>query len=263
MGELLEPLAVAAADHRVPGRPWFACHVCHAPMPFGAVPLLRSAPTRVCGRCGGVPPHPWRPLITALLTSVAYSLTAARFGWSLPLFAYLCFFSGLMALSVADLEGRVLPVSILYPTFALTAVLLLAASLVEGRLSSFAAAGVWSALLALGMWFVWRLGLRDAHGRSVRRIDPTARYEQRFGFGDVRLSALVAFGVVWVTPPAKAALAAALAFLLAAAAFGVTFVVRSLATGQWRARLPFGPFLAFGAFSTLAWGSLTLSGARL
>jgi len=154
-----------------------------------------------------------------------FAATAAHFGLSFPLPAYLVLAASLLALSVIDLEHRLLPNKIIFPTGYALAVLLLLAALAEGEPRRIAWAAI-GAAGAFGMFF------------ALHFIAPGG-----MAYGDVRLSFLLGMAVGWLGL-GLVPLFLFVAFLTSA----VTGVVYAALTGQGlKASIPFGPFLALGA----------------
>jgi leader peptidase (prepilin peptidase)/N-methyltransferase len=155
------------------------------------------------------------------------------------LLAYAPFGLALLALSAIDLEHRLLPDAITIPGTILGLLL----SLVLPQLSfPEAAAG---ALVGAALFFgVGRLYEKWAGRRGL-------------GGGDVKMLAMIgAFLGVWALP---------LVILISASLGTLTGLIRVLsqgaeARGQWRTiSLPYGPFLAAGAWCYLFWGERLLN----
>jgi leader peptidase (prepilin peptidase)/N-methyltransferase len=150
--------------------------------------------------------------------------------WALP--AYLIFASGLLAISVIDLEHYVIPNRIVYPMGLMALPLLALAAGLEGEWWWFTraligAAGAFAALYAI--WFV----------------APRA-----MGFGDVRLAFLLGLFLGWLGA-FHVLLGIFLGFL-----YGAVIGIVSMAAGK-RGRkdpIPFGPFLAAGALTVVLVG---------
>lgn len=165
------------------------------------------------------------PLVE-LGTGVAFALLAVRFGPDAALPAYLFLAAGLIALSAIDLDTYLLPKAVVYPTLGLTAVSLLVAAVVasDGRGVAEAAAG---GVIAFAVLFV------------IHFVSPRG-----MGFGDVRLAGVLGVALGWIELPVVA-VGLFLAFLLASVV-GVALIATGV-RGR-KDKVPFGPFLALGAY---------------
>jgi len=161
-----------------------------------------------------------------------FAATALRFGLDYPLPAYLVLGAALVALSAIDLEHKLLPNKIIYPTGYAVAVLLLLAALAQAeprRIGWAAIGGIGSFALFFG------LHLLSPNGMA---------------FGDVRLSLVLGMAVGWL------GLGQVPVFLfvafLTSASVGVVYAV--LSGKGLKAAIAFGPFLALGAEVTTFFG---------
>ncbi len=175
--------------------------------------------------------------IVELLTAGLFAATAAHFGftWSLPAFVILG--AGLVALATIDLERQVLPRQIVYVVSVLVAALLVVAAAVNGD---------WRRLLiALACAAVWFGVFFAIHAASPGSL----------GFGDVRLVFVLGLALGWL------GIGYVLVGLFVASFIGG--VVGVALMGAKRAnlgtRLSFGPFLALGAEIVVFAGSALLS----
>jgi leader peptidase (prepilin peptidase)/N-methyltransferase len=151
---------------------------------------------------------------------------AVRFGldWALP--AFLVFLAGLLALAFTDLEHFLLPVRIVYPVLALVAVLLTAAAALTGQWSRLGVAVATSAI-AFGIFF------------AINFMN-----SKWMGFGDVRLAGVIGLALGWLG--AGIALFGFFAGFLLGAVVGVVLILTKRI--ERSAHIPFGVFLALGAF---------------
>ncbi len=223
--------------HRVPAgmsivAPGSACPACGHPIrPRDNVPvvawfLLRGR-CRDCGTAVSV-----RYPIVEAFTAAAFVAVGATLGpvWVLP--AYLWFVAVTIALTLVDLDHKLIPNRILYPGTVVGVALLAGGAIVDGRPWSFLVAlasgtGFFLALLALAL--VARGG---------------------FGFGDVKLGFLLGVFTGYVGWP-NAVVAFVAAFL-----FGGLVSV-ALLVGGVRGRkdaIPFGPYLVAGAYTAVVLG---------
>lgn len=231
---------------RVPNKesvvaPRSRCPECSTPIaPRDNIPLVSWLLLR--GRCRSCrePISPRYPLVE-LLTAVLFGITAVRLGadWALP--AFLVVVAGLIAISAVDLERFIVPNRILYPTLFIAAPLLVLAGALEGEWS-----GVRSA--AIGGALAWGLLL------VIHLISPKG-----MGFGDVRLAGLIGMTVGWLS--VGHVLVALFLGFLTASVVGVCLIFLKL-KGR-KDKVPFGPFLATGAYLAILFGDPIISWYRV
>ena len=223
--------------HRVPaGRsvvaPPSACGACETRLTaVDLVPVLSWLALR--GRCRHcAAPVSARYAVVELMTGACFALTAWRIGatWALP--AYLLLAAFLVVLSFIDLDTQLLPRRIVYAAgICGIATLALAAFLDDQperlRWAAIGAAGALAAFLAI-----------------------YAAARGGFGFGDVRLGAVLGWYLGWQGLP-FAPVGIFLGFLLGAA---VGLVLMTVGKAGRRTAVPFGPFLAGGAFLAIIAG---------
>ncbi len=177
------------------------------------------------GRCRNCrSPISKRYPLVELACAGLFAATAARFGYSWDLPAFLVLFAGLLALSCIDVEMMLLPRKIVYPLSVMVGLLLVMAAAVTGDWHDLLVA----ALCALG-WFVVFFAINLIDGRLL-------------GFGDVRLAPVLGFSLGW--------LGVGYVFLgfFAANLFGAVIGVAliSIKRKSRQARIPYGVFLALG-----------------
>jgi leader peptidase (prepilin peptidase) / N-methyltransferase len=169
---------------------------------------------------------------SGLVTGLAFALLAVRVGAVPVLAAYCALLGGLLAASVVDIRIGTLPRSILYPTFAVMAVGLLAASAVDSRWRALGEAGIGGVgafVVFFALWWFFPRGL---------------------GYGDVRLAGVMGTALGWI------GFGELYVGFLAAFALGALVgvgLMLSQGTGR-KTRLPFGPPLALGAALGILWG---------
>lgn len=223
--------------HRVPEglsivRPPSACPACGTAIrPRDNIPVVSWLVLR--GRCRNCtqPISPRYPLVE-LLTGILFATMATVHAdsWALP--AFLVAVAAFVSLSAIDLERYILPRKIIYVSLGIAAAILVTAAAIEGTWDNLARAAVGAALAFATLFLI--------HIISPRGM----------GFGDVRLAALVGLVTGWLGL-AHVALALFLSFLFASI-IGVGLIVTKLRTRK--DRVPFGPFLALGAFVALVAG---------
>ncbi len=223
--------------HRVPAghsvvRPPSACPSCDT-----AIGALDNIPVfswlLLRGRCRhcGTPISARYPLVEAG-TAILCAVVGVSIGltWELP--AFLFFTWALVALSVIDLDTHRLPNALLYPCMAISAVLLLAAGVLDGDTRSLVEAAAGGALgfgIMLVVWFIARGGL---------------------GYGDVRFSGYLGLHLGYLTL-GHVPLGLFLGFFAGSLAGVVLMGV--LGRGR-KHKLAFGPSLAVGALAAVLVG---------
>ncbi|HVF75057.1 MAG TPA: prepilin peptidase [Acidimicrobiales bacterium] len=175
---------------------------------------------------------PRYPLVEAG-TGVLFAVVAARLhddAAALP--AFLVLAAACLAISLIDFEHFIVPNRIVYPTLFLMAPLFLAAAVVDGDWSSLRGAAL-GGVLGFGILFV------------IHVISPRG-----MGFGDVRLAGLLGVALGWLDL-GHVLLGLFLGFLTASVV-SVALIASKRRTRK--DRVPFGPFLAVGAFLALLVG---------
>ena len=220
--------------YRVPAgksvvRPPSACPSCgHQITARDNIPVLSWLLLRgKCRNCGN-PISPRYPLVE-LLTAVVWVAVALRFGWSWTLPAELVFVTGLIALAFIDFDHLKLPRVIVWPLGLTVLALLLVAAGVQGT---------WHRLLIALICAAVEFALLFA----INFVSPRA-----LGFGDVRLSPVLGLALGWVGW--RYAFWGFLGANLLGAVVGVALIAASRA-GR-RTPIPFGVFLALGAFAAM------------
>jgi leader peptidase (prepilin peptidase)/N-methyltransferase len=172
------------------------------------------------------------PLVLELSTSLLFGITAWHFGlsWRTPAFCALVV--GLVGLSWIDLRTKRLPREIIYVTAGVGLPLLVVAALVEHQPKR-----IWMLLLgaAINLAIMGAIYLLSRGG---------------MGDGDVRLSPLLGAFLGFLNP-GIAPVGLFFGFLLGALASVPLLVTRK---ADRRTALPFGPFLALGAYLAIFFG---------
>jgi len=172
------------------------------------------------------------PLVLELSTSLLFGITAWHFGlsWRTPAFCALVV--GLVGLSWIDLRTKRLPREIIYATASVGVPLLVVAALVEHQPKR-----IWMLLL----------------GAAINLAIMAAIYvlsRGGMGDGDVRLSPLLGAFLGFLNP-GLAPVGLFYGFLLGAIASVPLLITRK---ADRRTALPFGPFLALGAYLAIFFG---------
>jgi leader peptidase (prepilin peptidase) / N-methyltransferase len=215
------------------------CPQCRQPLSwYDNIPLLSYVWLRGrCRSCGAA--IPWRYPLVELAGGLMALALWSTFPDKLILLAYGPFCLALVALTAIDLEHRLLPDAITIPGTILGLLL----SLVLPHLS-FPEAATGALVGAALFWGIARFYEKLAGRRGL-------------GGGDVKMMAMIgAFLGVWALP---------LVILISAGLGTLTGLIQVLmkgpgAQGQWRTiSLPYGPFLAVGAWGYLLWGERLLN----
>src|SRR5574337_465674 len=192
------------------------------------IPLLSFVLLRGrCRACGN--PISWRYPLVEALTGILFALTVARFGVTLQAVVLLAFLSGLVIVSLIDLDHQIIPNVITLPgiPLGLLAGLLLGEPPLLDR--------VIGALLGAGFLYLVLFYGGVIYGQEA------------MGEGDLNLIAMVGAFLGWK--------AVALTIFLGCL-FGSVVGVGLMAFRRLgrRQHIPFGPFLSLGAVVALFWG---------
>jgi leader peptidase (prepilin peptidase) / N-methyltransferase len=204
--------------------PRSACPSCHTSIKErDNIPLVSWV--LLGGRCRACrAPISVRYPLVELGCGALFAGTAARFGWSWDLPAYLVLFAGLLALSCIDIERMRLPKVIVYPLLgAVSALLVMAAAATRNWHD------LWVAAACGAGWFVVFFALNLISPRLL-------------GFGDVRLAPVLGVTLGWLG--VGYVLLGFFAANLIGAIVGIGLIVSGRMTR--RDRIPYGVFLAAG-----------------
>jgi leader peptidase (prepilin peptidase) / N-methyltransferase len=224
---------LATATHRRPAGlsatscPTLPC--CGAPIaPRDRVPVLSWV--LLHGRCRQCRARlPLRDPAVEVLAAGLLVAAALRFGLSWTAAAEMALLAGLVCLAVIDLDRRLLPRLVLYPTATTVLILLVAGTVAEGQWTRLAVATA----CATGE-FVFL--------HAINSMNPAG-----LGFGDVRLGALIGLGLGWLGW--RYAVYGLLLAVVAATLTGLALV--ALGRAGPKTPLPFGVFLALGAAAAI------------
>lgn len=186
------------------------------------------------GRCRGcgnrIPPR--YPLIE-LATGLLFVVAVWRFDSLVNAAAFAAFFWVLVVLTVIDLDHKLLPNRIVYPTGVVGALALTLAALIEGDLDRLVSAAI-GALVFGGFFFL------------IAFIYPAG-----MGGGDVKLAFVLGMFLGYAGGIGVVLVGMFLAFLIG----GLSGVLVMLVTGGDRKmQVPFGPFLTLGTVLAIAVG---------
>jgi leader peptidase (prepilin peptidase)/N-methyltransferase len=175
-----------------------------------------------------------RPPLLEVGTALLCALTAARFGLSAQLPAFLFLAGAGVLLAVVDLRHRLLPNRVVLPSLAAGAALLVLPAVLDGA---------WPALLRA----VLGAGALFGAFLVLALVSPGG-----LGMGDVKLAAAVGLYLGWLGWPAVALGAVAGFVVQAAVALGLLATRRIGLRGE----LPFGPAMLVGAALAIGWSAL-------
>ena len=245
------------AIHRLPRRqsvvrPRSACPACGTPIRArDNVPILSFLILR--GRCRNCSvPIPIRYPVVELLSGLATAGLGALLGWTLSLFVYLPFTWALIVLAFIDAEHQILPDRITYPGIFLSALVPL--------LSSWNGPP-WGRGIRPLPWIDWGIGILlgaaipflvgEAY-RLAQYRKPKSERVDGMGMGDVKMLAMVGGFLGW-----QLVLLTILVGSVLGSLWGLTGV--ALSRYGMKHALPFGTFLAVGAFVALTAGPFLLA----
>jgi len=231
LGGLAAGSFVTVVSHRVPQGesivgPRSRCPGCGTQIAaYDNVPVLSWLLLRGRGRCCGEQISARYPLAEVGLGLAYLATVLVLWGDAVQLALGLVLVTTLMAVTITDLEQRIIPNKILLAaTLAGLAIVAVGdpASLPERAIAAVAAGGLLFTAALL--------------------------YPRGMGLGDVKLAAVMGFFLGRNVAPAL------LVALLAGSLVGLTMVAREGASARKKA-IPFGPFLAFGALVGLLFGN--------
>ena len=208
------------------------CPSCDAQIAwYDNIPLLGYVLLRGrCRNCGTriSPRYLWIELATGLL----WALLVWRSGVSLEVAVFAAFFWVLVVLTAIDLEHKLLPNKIVYPTFVASWVALPVVALLSDDLGSLKGA-TFGALIFGGFLF------------TVAFIAPAG-----MGGGDVKLAFVLGTYLGYAGGIGVTLVGMFLSFLLGGG-IGIALLMRG---GDRKTQIPFGPFLAAGTVLAILWG---------
>ncbi|NNE95522.1 MAG: prepilin peptidase [Acidimicrobiales bacterium] len=230
LGVLLAPLVSIIVDRAVEREPLVAELRC----PRCSRTLARRALVPVFGlgeRCSEGHRH-WRyPAVTSAMAAT-YAVAGYRFGFTWQLWPYLVLFAALVAMSIIDIETKLLVNIITYPTLAGFLFAVLALSSPNGYSD-----GIAPALWAGGLYFLFFLVVHVV-------------YPAGMGLGDVKLAPSLGLGVGWLFTETTAAVERMMVAVILGLLLGG--VIGIIVQRSRKAEVPFGPFMVLGTIIVIA-----------
>jgi leader peptidase (prepilin peptidase) / N-methyltransferase len=226
LGSFLNVVAARVPLRRSVVHPGSACMSCATPiawydnLPIVSYLFLRGR----CRSCGET--IPWQYPLVEFLTAVLVGASVLAFGFSAEAAVASFFCAALVAISVVDLERRIIPNRIVLP----------------------AAAVVLAAQTLLFPSPEWALA---AFGAALFLVLAALAYPAGMGMGDVKLALLLGAMLGRTVPVAM------MIGMIAALVPSIVLLVRHGGAAR-KMGIPFGPFLAFGGFVGLFAGDWIL-----
>jgi len=201
--------------------------------PWQNIPLLSFLLLRgKCGHCKA--PISWQYPLVELLNGFGFLFIFREFGPTPQTLIYLLFFSALVAVIFIDLSHQIIPDVITLPGIAigvLAASTILPPGLTNSLIGLFLGGGLFYLVAVLSVAILKKEGM---------------------GGGDIKLIAMIGAFLGWQ--------AVLLTIFLAALSGSVIGIAMIMMKDRSRADLiPFGPYLVFGALTSLFWGNGILS----
>jgi leader peptidase (prepilin peptidase)/N-methyltransferase len=226
LGSFLNVVAARVPLRRSVGHPGSACTACEAPIAwYDNIPIVSWVLLRGrCRSCGTA--IPWKYPLVELVTALLIGACVLAFGLTAEAAVAALFCATLVAISVTDIERRVIPNRIVLP----------------------AAAAVLLAQTALHPSPEWALG---AFGASLFLFLAALAYPAGMGMGDVKLALLLGAMLGRTVPVAM------MVGMISALVPSVFLLVKHGSAAR-KMRIPFGPFLALGGIVALFAGNLLL-----
>jgi leader peptidase (prepilin peptidase) / N-methyltransferase len=219
IGSFLNVIAARVPLRRSIVRPASACGSCQRPIaPYDNVPVISYFVLR--GRCRACrAPISWKYPLVELVTGLLVAASVFAFGFTLRAGVAVVFCATLVAISVTDLEHRLIPNRIVLPA---TAVILAAQAAAEPSAE-------------------WALA---AVGAAGFLLVAALAYPGGMGMGDVKLALLLGAAL------GRTVTVAMMIAMVSALVPSVGLLVRHGSAGR-KMGIPFGPFLALGGVIAL------------
>ena len=219
IGSFLNVVAARIPQRKSIVRPPSACPECEAPIsPRDNIPIVSYLLLRGrCRNCGTK--IPWKYPAVELVTALLVAGCVLEFGLTFKAGIAAFFCVVLVVISVIDFERRIIPQAIVLPAAAIVLVL----QTIRDPSVEWVIAGV---------------------GASLFLLLAALAYPAGMGIGDVKLALLLGFGLGRTVPVGM------LIGMIAALVPGIFLLIRHGAAAR-KMKIPFGPFLAFGALVAL------------
>lgn len=234
LGLIFGSFATVAA-HRIPKRESIVTGRSRCPVCGNTITALQNIPVVSYlvqgGRCRNCGTHiSARYPLQEVAVAVLFAGAAAKFGLSLEAVVFAAFFWVLLVLSVIDLEHRLLPNRVVYPSFIAGWIGLGAAALAEGDVERLVGA-LWGMAAFGGFFFV------------VGFIYPAG-----MGGGDVKLAFVLGTFLGYLGGAGLAAVGMFLSFFFGSV---IGLLVILVGSEGRKTKIPFGPFLALGTVAAI------------
>ncbi len=206
------------------------CPECKTPVrPWHNLPVIGFLVLK--GKCRDCQtPISWRYPLVEILHGFGFLFILRQFGPSLQTLIYLAFFSSLVAVIFIDLSHQIIPDAITLPGIVIgviTASTILPPGPLNSLIGLFLGGGIFYLVAILSLKILKKEGM---------------------GGGDIKLIAMIGAFLGWQ--------GVLLTIFLASLSGSIIGLSMILLRGRTRADLiPFGPYLAFGAVTSLFWGS--------
>jgi leader peptidase (prepilin peptidase)/N-methyltransferase len=174
-----------------------------------------------------------RYLLIELATGLLFAVAVIRYDVTLTAVVYAAFFWVLVVLTAIDLEHKLLPNRVVYPSFVAGAIALVVLSVIDGEFGRLQSAAI-GALVFGGFLFI------------VAFIAPAG-----MGGGDVKLAFVLGEFLGYAGGVGIVLVGMFMSFVMGAL---IGIVVMVVTGGSRKMQVPFGPFLAAGTFVSLMWG---------
>ena len=213
--------------------PGSACPACGQPVAwYDNVPVISYA--LLGGKCRACrEPISLRYPLIELTMAAVWVLLADRIGWHPELVGYLAFGTALVILSFIDLATHRLPNKVLGPAALVAAVCFLGAALVHSR------------------WTLLEHGLIGAAAYGLPMLVLGLAAPSAMGGGDVKFAPYLGFHLGWIG--LRVVLSGALLGVFAGGLGGAVLLL--FGRKGMKDAIPFGPFMAFGAFIAVLLGA--------
>jgi leader peptidase (prepilin peptidase) / N-methyltransferase len=200
------------------------------------IPMAGFVLRKGCDNCGV--PTPIRDALIELISGVLFVLAAWKFGLHLESIVYALFFWILLVLTFIDLDHRLLPDRVVFPSLIAGGAGLVLAALLRGYPEGLVHAALGAAIFG-GFLFV------------VAFIYPAG-----MGGGDVKLSFLLGMFLGYLDGWGVVLVGMFLSFVLGGV---IGLIVMMITGGGRKMQVPFGPFLALGTVVAVFLGHAILS----